>query len=400
MQPKYALIVSDFAYINGGQAKVSIDSAKLLADHGINVIFFAAVGPIDTLLDHPKIEVVLLNQNDILTEPSKRKAAIQGVWNTKAAEQLEKCVEKFDKSNTILHCHGYAKALSPSIGPVITSGRISSVYTMHEYFLACPNGGFYDYQKNEICTSRPLGISCLMKNCDVRKPIHKAWRVARQLSTLGPGRLPKGLKNIIYISETQRKAMSPYISSNTTMHHVPNPIPEIRTPKEESGERDGFIFVGRLNPEKGGHMFAAAAQILGAPAKFVGDGVEVDRIKKENSAAQILGWQNPETVQKMISKAKALVFPSLWYEGQPLVPLEALCLGVPVVAGRWSAAAEAIEDGHTGIIYDEPNERSLANAMSKVLGLPNFDPTPIQKENSPSKHLDRLLKVYSGILKN
>lgn len=398
MQPKYVLIVSDFAHINGGQAKVSIDSAKLLADHGINVIFFAAVGPVDTSLNHPKIEVILLNQNDILTEPSKKKAALQGIWNTKAAEELRKCAEKFDKSNTVLHCHGYAKALSPSIGPVIASGRIASVYTMHEYFLACPNGGFYDYKRNEICTSRPLGVSCLTKNCDVRKPLHKAWRVARQVSTWGPGRLPQGLKNIIYISETQRKAMAPYLSETTNMYHVPNPIPAISRQREKRDQREGFIFVGRLNPEKGGHMFAAAARRLGVASKFVGDGVEANKILKENPNAQIAGWQKPEAVQEMISKAKALVFPSLWYEGQPLVPLEALCLGVPVVAGRWSAAAEAIKDGSTGVIYDEPSEESLANAMSKALQLPDFDPEPIRKINSPQEHLRRLLEVYDNVL--
>ena len=65
------IIVYDFAFINGGQAKVAIDSARLLAESGIKVTYFAAVGPIDDSLQHDLIDVELIGQHDILTEPSK-----------------------------------------------------------------------------------------------------------------------------------------------------------------------------------------------------------------------------------------------------------------------------------------------------------------------------------------
>lgn len=398
MPVKSVLLVSDFACINGGQAKVAIDSARLLADAGINVTFFAAVGPADPLLNHPGITVELLDQKDILSEPSRLKAMARGLWNSAAHERLAATIARFDPKTTVLHCHGYAKALSPSIGPLLTDGPLPSVYTMHEYFLACPNGGFYDYKQNQICTRKALGISCLTSDCDVRHATHKVWRVARQAVTWGPGRMPRRMKDIIYISKTQRKAMAPYLPEEAHLHHVPNPIARSEAPPVKATGNDVFLFIGRLNPEKGGLMFAKAARMVGVRAVFVGDGVEADAIREANPEAEILGWKSPAEVQNWLGRARALVFPSLWYEGQPLTPLEALARGVPVICGVWSAAVECVTDGQTGILYDTPQVEHLAKAITKVRDLQDFDPASVGEDLTPERHLDRLKEVYKGVM--
>lgn len=388
------LIVSDFAQINGGQAKVAIDSARLLADHGLNVTFFAACGPPDRMLEHPRITVECLGQDDILSEKSRAKAMIRGIWNTEARARLRRTAASFDPATTVLHCHGYAKALSPAIGPELVSGPLPSVYTMHEYFLACPNGGFYDYQKNEICTRKALGADCLTTNCDVRHPAHKVWRVARQAATWGPGHMPGRLSDVIYISEIQRKAMAPYIGAGTRLHYVPNPVPLPDLPPVVASRNEVFLFVGRLNPEKGGVMFAEAARRAGVRAVFIGDGSEAEAVLAANPAAEILGWKRPDEVQDWIGRARALVFPSLWYETFGLVACEALGRGVPVVCGAWNAAAEFIEDGVNGICYQEPSAAALEAAFARVQALADFDPGPIREAVDPALHVERLLGVY------
>ncbi len=392
------LIVGDFANINGGQAKVSIDSARLLADHGVNVMFFASYGEPDPQLDHPKISVECLGIPDILSEKSRLKAMSRGIWNGRAKSRLREITSELDPTTTILHCHGYAKALSPSIGPELVNGPLSSIYTMHEYFLACPNGGFYDYQRNEICTRKALGASCLSTNCDVRHPAHKAWRVARQAATWGPGRMPGGLRDVIYISETQRKAMAPYISAKTRLHHVPNPVPIPDLPSVKASENDLFLFIGRFNPEKGAAMFAEAARQAGVRAAFIGDGADEEKIRAANPDAELLGWKRPAEVQEWIGRARALVFPSLWYEGQPLVPMEALARGVPVVCGTWSAAAEYVENGINGVHYLEPSASALTSALAQAAELPDFDAGAIRAAVDPQQHLKKLLDVYDRLL--
>ena len=280
---------------------------------------------------------------------------------------------------------------------MLARGRLQSVFTMHEYFLACPNGGFFDYGRNEICHRTALGPSCLRTNCDVRHPAHKAWRVLRGVFARGPGALPRGLRDVIYISQTQHRVMAPYLPDTARLHHLPNPVAPGGPPVEFSGN-DAFVFVGRLNPEKGGLMFAQAAKAAGVRAIFVGDGGEREAILAANPEAVVTGWQTPARVQDWLGQARALVFPSLWYEGQPLVPMEALLRGIPVVCGSWSAASEVVQDMGNGVVYDAPTVAALAAALRRVADVAPFTSDDLARTVSETAHVDGLLRIYAGLL--
>lgn len=398
---KNVIIVNDHSYINGGQAKIAIDTAIGLKTAGKNVIFFSACGPADAALNQYGVESICLNQKDIADNQKKYQAATRGIWNNEAAHQLLELTEKYSERDTVIHCHGFAKALSASIGPIITNGRIPHIYTMHEYFLACPNGGFYDFQSNEICTKRALGISCLMKNCDSRHASHKAWRVMRQGVIQSIGGLPKNLKDVIYISKTQKRVMKPYLSSKTKLHYVPNPITLPNSMKIDAQDNDIFLFIGRLNPEKGGALFAKAAKLAGVKAVFVGDGTDREKIQKINPAAVITGWVQPEDVSKWLEKARCLVFPSLWYETFGLVAYEAILKNVPVIAGRWNAASEAIKHNENGILVESKDPQEWADAFKKLDGLPNIKTTQTPaKDLSLTEYTNSILKVFQLCRKN
>ncbi len=394
---KHVLIVGDFADINGGQAKVAIDSALLLAEAGLEVTFFAAAGPVTPLLNHPRIRVVCLEQRTLIDNPNRLNAMLSGLWNVAALRALRTEIAKLEPGTSVLHCHGWAKALSPSVGRALASGDVPVLYTMHEYFLACPNGGFFDYRRREICTRRPLSASCITTDCDSRHLSHKIWRLARGAVARGPGRLPKGLSDIAYISETQVRAMRPYLPDTARLHALPNPV-SVGGERINAPANDRFVFVGRLAPEKGGLAFAQAARQLGVPATFVGDGPEAEAIHAANPDAEITGWLAPDMVQTHLARARALVFPSLWYEGQPLVPIEALVRGLPVVCGAWSAAAEVVRDGENGVIYATPTVTALAEGLRRVATLSPFDDDALARTMAPERHLARLLEIYGGML--
>jgi glycosyltransferase involved in cell wall biosynthesis len=398
------IVVNDHAHINGGQAKVAIESAKGLSRFGFDVTFFAPCGPVDDSLRAAGVHVECLGQLDILSEPHRAIAAARGLWNRAAANSLRNLLRHYDPASSILHCHGFAKALSPAIGPVITSGPLPHVYTMHEYFLACPNGGFYDYQANEICQRKPLGMSCLLAHCDVRHPAHKGWRVARQAVLWTLGSMPRALRDVIYISETQRRVMAPYLSSKTRLHYVPNPVPVREHTRVEVEHNEIVLFVGRLNPEKGGLLFAHAAKRAGVKAVLVGDGPEREAIESAYPEAVVTGWLTPDDVEAWLSRARCLVFPSLWYECQPLTPLEALSRGVPVVCGIWTAAAEEVEHGVTGIIVSDRRVAAWSDAIGKVVAeaprLSSLGHAKYRKKSAEAEsHLDLLHRVYTLIAK-
>ncbi|WP_434287483.1 glycosyltransferase family 4 protein [Celeribacter sp. SCSIO 80788] len=359
------VIATDSARLNGGTAKVAFTEAAGLVAAGYRVIFFAPTGPVDPGLAASGAEVVCLNEPDVLDDPNRLRAMGRGIWNRGAARALREVLAPLDPKRTAIHAHSFSRALSPALGPVLSGSGVPALFTMHDYFLACPNGGFYDYRREEICTRRPMGLPCLSTNCDARSPLHKGWRAVRQAALWGPGGLPRTLRDIAYISETQLAAMRPYLPDGARLHHILNPIEiDAGAPRVRAEENDVFLFIGRLMPEKGALDFARAAKAAGVRAVFLGAGPQEDAIRAANPEAELMGWVSPAEVAMWLGRARALVFPSVWPEPFGLVAAEALSRGVPAIAGRWNAASEMIADGTNGVVYEE--REALSGALRSL----------------------------------
>ena len=176
---KNVVIVSDSADINGGAADVAINTASMLAERGYKVYFFAGSGEPDKKLIHSNINITNLNQYDLINNPNKLMAAFQGIYNFKARREFAKLLSTLNKDETIIHIHSWTKVLSSSIFKSAFESGFKIFLTVHEYFLSCPNGGFYDFVENHICERQPLSLKCILCNCDKRHYYHKIWRVIR-----------------------------------------------------------------------------------------------------------------------------------------------------------------------------------------------------------------------------
>lgn len=360
------IIVNDHAFICGGQSRIAIESALTLKRAGINVVYFAGSGPADSRLEKAGVEVVVLGLHDLISDPHPLRAACQGLWNRQAAKGLASVLADHDPLSTVVHVHGWCKTLSPSIGPVVTRGPFAHVYTLHEYFLACPNGGFYDYNAGRICTRRALGVGCLTTQCDARNGWHKAWRVARQATLWSPGRMPRDLREVIYLTSAQLGILGSYLPTHARWHHLPNPVPKFCEERIKAEDNREFLFVGRLSPEKGAEVAAEAARLAGVPIAFAGEGERADAVQQANPDAAMLGWLSPGELQERMKMARCVVFPSLWYETFGLVVGEALRFGLPVLVGDSTVAAEMVRDGIDGYHVTSQDAGTWAARMQKL----------------------------------
>ena len=72
---------------------------------------------------------------------------------------------------------------------------------------------------------------------------------------------------------------------------------------------------------------------------------------------------DPEKMAAFYKGARFLVVPSKWFEGCPLVVLEAMSHGLPVIASRIGGLPEFVEDGVTGLLFEPGNASELADKI-------------------------------------
>lgn len=399
------VICSDFGAMIGGLAKVTIESAIGLKKLGHRPIFFAAAGPMAQELSDAGVEIVHLDQYQLNENPSRLAAAVQGTWNRKAAAKLRQLLAGLPPENAVVHVHCWAKGLSPSIGPVIAASGLPAVYTTHDYFLFCPGGGFYNFPKSHICDLTPLSAACWATDCDMRSYGRKLWRSARLSFAKTWVHFPDTFTDFITISDFQRKIVAPLVPEGARLHLLSNPIAiENFGPKDDPLSGD-IIFVGRLAEEKGAFLFAEAARKIGLTPSFVGDGPLAGELAARYPEARLLGWQSGEAVIRMMRSARALVFPALLYEGQPLAVLEAKALGLPIVVADTCAGRDEVEDGVTGLWFKGGNADDLARALLRL----NDDELVKRMSaaahaaywaNPPTveRHIQGLLDIYRGMV--
>lgn len=90
-------------------------------------------------------------------------------------------------------------------------------------------------------------------------------------------------------------------------------------------------------------------------------------IQRCNEKARFTGWLPRSEALNWLRRARALVLPSLWYETQGLVVLEAAALGVPAIVPDTSAARDLVNDGHSGLWFKGGDAESLRAAMRRLM---------------------------------
>jgi glycosyltransferase involved in cell wall biosynthesis len=401
------LIINDFAHIDGGASHVAISSAIALAEQGYLVTYFAAVTPVSQEFERAKIDVICTNQFEIAKDPNRLRASFQGLWNFKAANRLKKLLQEYDPANTVIHIHSWTKALSSSTIRLAFRMKFKVVVTLHDYFSVCPNGGFFNYQDARICNLRPLTPACLLSNCDSRNYSQKLWRVGRQMIQHKFGMLPAQIDNYIAVSNFSRVILQPHISNNANIYHVENPVSATQERPADICSDSPFVFVGRLAKEKGPDVLAKAASGLNSNIVFVGAGDGYSEIKEIYPAAEITGWLSADGVRDRLRSARALIFPSLWYETLGLVVLEAAALGIPTIVSDAAAARDLVADGITGSWFKSGDVEDLKEKMNvlqdaktaKRMGLAAYE-RYWSNPYTMQRHTKQLLDAYRKVLES
>ena len=118
--------------------------------------------------------------------------------------------------------------------------------------------------------------------------------------------------------------------------------------------RAGGVFVGDLSAESGTAILREA--LLFAPA------ARVELIERSEMDA--------DELQARLQSAAYLVLPTLTYDPMPRSLVEAFANAVPVIASRAGSAAELIEPGRNGLLFEPGSARELARHLAWAEAFP------------------------------
>lgn len=405
MKPNVVIVV-DYAHVSGGAEKVGLVSARALADRGYPVKVFAAAGPVDpNLLRKPAVEVETVYEKYSYHDLPRLARRTQGAWNRTTEAAFARLLSAQEPERTIVHFHSFRDQLTSSVFAPLRGTRHRVVLTVHDYGLACPISGFYDFRRQAICPLRGGSVSCLARNCILARPEFKRWYFWKHRLLVKKARVLDRVDRYLFVSDFARRHLVSYLPAATPQEVLDNPIEIDRAPLREFPTESPFTFLGRLTEEKDPVTFALAAKEVGAPAVFVGTGPLEARIREANPDAEVTGWVDPSEVRSRLAAARALVFPSRWFEAQPLSVLESLAMGVPCIVSDASAAREMVADGIDGRVFRTGDREDLAaklrelfeDSVAERMGRAAYErywANPLTIE----RHIDRLEAIYEEMM--
>lgn len=244
------------------------------------------------------------------------------------------------------------------------------VVTLHSFRLFCANGMFYRDQ--HICTDCLTTPMAATRHGCYEGPIRSLPYSAAALRRRSD-RLLNNADRIITLNPTMRDLLLAQgvdeqrvvLGTNTTIDASEHTAADGKA-HGSVGEDAPWLYVGRLLEAKG-IVRLLKAWPRGVPLRVIGDGpasAAVDELA--GPEVSVSGWQTRAEVRAEMARARGLIVPSLWFEGQPLVYVEALSCGLPTLAFEPNAAARLVAEEGTGIATNWDDV--LADVLDRAAG--------------------------------
>ncbi|MFY0593264.1 glycosyltransferase family 4 protein [Roseivirga sp.] len=307
-----------------------------------------------------------------------------------------------DEKPDICHVHNTFPLITPVVYKVCKSNNLPVVKTLHNYKLICTNSLLFTEGKVcEKCLNKSLYNSIKYK-CYRNSYLATAVQANVIQHHRSKGTWHHLIDQYICLTEFQKKKI---LSGNGIPKDKavvkPNFISE---PNTEILREDFFLFVGRVHDSKGLQDLLTLFQ-SSTSSNFVVIGKSDDVTVFDGlNNVKYLGEQERLVVLEYMQRCKAVIFPSIYYEGMPIVILEAFSHKKLVVSRDTGAMSSMIIDGYNGLKYDDSEtlvqvvaELQRFPELARTLGQNAFE--DFRRKYSIEKGYKNLMKVYNGLLK-
>jgi len=232
-----------------------------------------------------------------------------------------------------------------------------NLYTAHDYWLICPQSNL-TRRNLQVCTTRRC-TSCVVSK---GRPL-QLWRYVR-----GFARATQEIDALIAPSQYLRDRITRLRSIKSII--IPNFAPAPPSHLGASGFANFLVYVGVLEKHKGilalldeYKDLADLSLIIVGKGTLEGRVAEFVRRNRLESSIFRLGWVSRDLLFALLQDAQALVIPSIWPENAPLVALEALSLGTPVVASDRGGLPEIVCNVDKELAFKWEDDGDLTRAI-------------------------------------
>jgi glycosyltransferase involved in cell wall biosynthesis len=360
---------------------------------------------VDTEIDQLSaagVEVIpfLRDSDDIPALPAAGKAMlpVSPVWNPGAQRALAALIREHRPD--LLHLHNPYPLLSPWLIRTAHRHGLPVVHTVHNYRQVCASGIYF----REIgichdCRGRWLGVPAV---------VHRCYRGSRAQSAVMAVTL--AAHRPTWRSVDRFVALTTAIASHLREYGVPanrivvkpNAIPDPGPPPPLGG---GFLFLGRLAPEKGLDLLLDAWTrhpdgALGT-LRIAGDGPQRSLAVQAADARTDVSYLGPldaAGVRAAMRDSAVVLATPVWHDVLPTVVTEALAAGRPVLGSALGGIPYLV--GDAGWVV-EPTAAALADALPVARAGAAERSAPARTRYEETFHPDvvtrQLLDVYGGL---
>jgi glycosyltransferase involved in cell wall biosynthesis len=350
-----------------------------------------------------KVEQVLFGNAELRESRSLAgdlRLATGAVWSRSAERRVGAALAAHRPQ--VMHVHNTFAAASPSVYAAASAHGVPVVQSLHNYRFVCPAAtAFRDGHPCTDCVGRRLPWPAVIHSC-IRGSRAQSVVAA---TTLGVhralGTFDRGIDTYVAGTSFQRQLM---VDGGLPAEHI-RVVPNFLEPDPGAGRgrRTGVVYVGRLAEEKGIATLLQAAEFIPGSVTVVGDGPLAPRVHEAAAAGHVkyLGPLWSDEMREQLRGAAALAVPSIWFEGFPMVVVEAYAAGTPVIASRIGSLAAIVEDGVTGLLVAPGDTDRLGERFAwaidhpqELAGLGVRARQRYEMRYRGAAHLEALLDIY------
>lgn len=362
------LLINKFLYPNGGSETYIFKLGDYLKSQGDEVQYFG--------MEH-KGRCVGNRVNAYTSDMdfhggsklAKLSYPIKTIYSKEARVQLRRVLDDFQPD--VCHLNNFNYQLTPSIILEIvkwrkeTGKKCKIVFTAHDYQLVCPNHMLNNPNTHKNC-ERCLGghfVNCVKGKC-IHGSTAKSFIGMMEATFWKWNGAYKYIDTILCCSEFMKRKMdtNPLFAAKTVAMH--NFVDQVEWKEVE--KKDYVLYFGRFSEEKGIHtLIKVCKELPDIPFVFAGTG-PLESSMKEIKNIKNVGFQQGETLEKLIREARFSVYPSEWYENCPFSVMESQMYGTPVLGANIGGIPELIQNGKTGELFESGDREDLKAKIQKL----------------------------------